>query len=84
MIMMVMMIIMERIRAVVNKSRIKVKVVMIMYIRIALFSVLIIKTSVIELEYMELHKWFINNVAIRVFHLLMAFKKIGIPAPSCL
>ena len=40
MIMMVMMIIMERIRAVVNKSRIKVKVVMIMYIRIALFSVL--------------------------------------------
>ena len=84
MIMMVMMIIMERIRAVVNKSRIKVKVVMIMYIRIALFSVLIIKTSVIELEYMELHKWFINNVAIRVFHLLMASKKIGIPAPSCL
>ena len=75
---------MERIRAVVNKSRIKVKVVMIMYIRIALFSVLIIKTSVIELEYMELHKWFINNVAIRVFHLLMASKKIGIPAPSCL
>ena len=63
MIMMVMMIIMERIRAVINKSRIKVKVVMIMYIRIALFSVLIIKTSVIELEYMELHKWFINNVA---------------------
>ena len=63
MMMMVMMIIMERIRAVVNKSRIKVKVVMIMYIRIALFSVLIIKTSVIELEYMELHKWFINNVA---------------------
>ena len=55
MIMMVMMIIMERIRAVINKSRIKVKVVMIMYIRIALFSVLIIKTSVIELEYMELH-----------------------------
>ena len=54
---------MERIRAVINKSRIKVKVVMIMYIRIALFSVLIIKTSVIELEYMELHKWFINNVA---------------------
>ena len=84
MIMMVMMIIMERIRAVINKSRIKVKVVMIMYIRIALFSVLIIKTSVIELEYMELHKWFINNVAIRVFHLLMASKKIGIPAPSCL
>ena len=84
MIMMVMMIIMERIRAVVNKSRIKVKVVMIMYIRITLFSVLIIKTSVIELEYMELHKWFINNVAIRVFHLLMASKKIGIPAPSCL
>ena len=34
-----------------------------MYIRIALFSVLIIKTSVIELEYMELRKWFINNVA---------------------
>ena len=63
MMMMVMMIIMERIRAVINKSRIKVKVVMIMYIRIALFSVLIIKTSVIELEYMELHKWFINNVA---------------------
>ena len=63
MIMMVMMIIMERIRDVINKSRIKVKVVMIMYIRIALFSVLIIKTSVIELEYMELHKWFINNVA---------------------
>ena len=63
MIMMVMMIIMQRIRAVINKSRIKVKVVMIMYIRIALFSVLIIKTSVIELEYMELHKWFINNVA---------------------
>ena len=54
---------MQRIRAVINKSRIKVKVVMIMYIRIALFSVLIIKTSVIELEYMELHKWFINNVA---------------------
>ena len=66
MIMKVMMIIMERIRAVINKSRIKansLKVVMIMYIRIALFSVLIIKTSVIELEYMELHKWFINNVA---------------------
>ena len=63
MIMMVMMIIMERIRAVINKSRIKVKVVMIMYIRKALFSVLIIKTSVIELEYMELHKRFINNVA---------------------
>ena len=63
MIMMVMIIIMERIRAVINKSRIKVKVVMIMYIRIALFSVLIIKTSVIELEYMELHKWFFNNVA---------------------
>ena len=63
MIMMVMMIIMERIRDVINKSRIKVKVVMIMYIRIALFSVLIMKTSVIELEYMELHKWFINNVA---------------------
>ena len=64
MIMMVMMIIMERIRDVINKSRIKVtRVVMIMYIRIALFSVLIIKTSVIELEYMELHKWFINNVA---------------------
>ena len=56
MIMMVMMIIMERIRDVINKSRIKVtRVVMIMYIRIALFSVLIIKTSVIELEYMELH-----------------------------
>ena len=63
MIMMVMMIIMERIRDVINKSRIKVKVVMIVYIRIALFSVLIMKTSVIELEYMELHKWFINNVA---------------------
>ena len=63
MIMMVMMIMMERIRAVINKSRIKVKVVMIMYIRIALFSVLIIKTSVIELEYMELDKWFINKVA---------------------
>ena len=63
MIMMVMMLMMERIRAVINKSRIKVKVVMIMYIRIALFSVLIIKTSVIEIEYMELHKWFINNVA---------------------
>ena len=36
MIRMVMMIIMERIRDVINKSREKVKVVMMMYIRIAL------------------------------------------------
>ena len=36
MIRMVMMIIMERIRDVINKSRGKVKVVMMMYIRIAL------------------------------------------------
>ena len=94
MIMMTMMMTIMRIKAicdVIDKSRIKITVVMIMQIELVTalkyrtlqFSALIIKKSFIALENKELHLCSGLSIMLQILYLSMASIKIGIP-PSCL
>ena len=92
MIMMTMMITIMRIKTicdVINESRIKVTVVMIMQIELVTalkyrtlqFSALIIKTSFIELENKELHMCSGLSIMLQILYLSMASKKLASPLP---
>ena len=93
MIMMTMMITIMRIKTicdVIDKSRIKITVVMIMQIELVTalkyrtlqFSALIIKKSFIALENKELHLCSGLSIMLQILYLSMASIKIGIPLPA--
>ena len=91
MTMMMMILRMKTICDIINKSRIKVKVVMVMQIELVTaqnkghcsLQSLIIKTSFIEIENKELHPCISSSIMLLILDLPMASNTIGIP-PFCL